>query len=70
MIRGLRRAQLDARRILGLHSQLIMCFLRDFQAEYAMATLLESLPYKDWIVGADHVDHGSTFSRTSSSSPR
>ncbi|MGB3440348.1 MAG: adenosine deaminase [Actinophytocola sp.] len=51
VIRGLRRAQLDARRILGLHSQLIMCFLRDFQAEYAMATLLESLPYKDWIVG-------------------
>lgn len=51
VIRGLRRAQLDARRILGLHSQLIMCFLRDFQAEYAMATLLESLPYKEWIVG-------------------
>jgi len=51
VIRGLRRAQLDARRILGLHSQLIMCFLRDFQAEYAVATLLESLPYKDWIVG-------------------
>ena len=43
VIRGLRRAQLDARRMLGLHSQLIMCFLRDFQAEYAMATLLESL---------------------------
>ena len=51
VVRGLRRAQLDARRKLGLHSQLIMCFLRDFQAEYAMATLLESLPYKDWIVG-------------------
>jgi len=51
VIRGLRRAQLDARRMLGLHSQLIMCFLRDFQAEYAMATLLESLPYKEWIVG-------------------
>jgi adenosine deaminase len=51
VVRGLRRAQLDARRMLGLHSQLIMCFLRDFQAEYAMATLLESLPYKEWIVG-------------------
>jgi adenosine deaminase len=51
VIRGLRRAQLDARRVLGLHSQLIMCFLRDFQAEYAMATLLESLPYREWIVG-------------------
>jgi adenosine deaminase len=51
VIRGLRRAQLDAQRMLGLHSQLIMCFLRDFQAEYAMATLLESLPYKEWIIG-------------------
>jgi adenosine deaminase len=51
VIRGLRRAQLDAHRILGLHAQLIMCFLRDFQAEYAMATLLESLPYKEWIIG-------------------
>ncbi|HEU5475086.1 MAG TPA: adenosine deaminase [Actinophytocola sp.] len=51
VVRGLRRAQLDARRMLGLHTQLIMCFLRDFQAEYAMATLLESLPYRDWIIG-------------------
>jgi adenosine deaminase len=51
VIKGLRRAQLDAERVLGLHSQLIMCFLRDFQAEYAMATLLESLPYKEWITG-------------------
>ena len=51
VISGLRRAQLDARRVLGLHSQLIMCFLRDFQAEYAMATLLESLPYREWIIG-------------------
>lgn len=51
VIRGLRRAVMDARRVLGLHAQLIMCFLRDFQAEYAMATLLESLPYKEWIIG-------------------
>jgi hypothetical protein len=28
-----------------------MCFLRDFSAEYAMATLMESLPYQDWIIG-------------------
>ncbi|MGH3098102.1 MAG: adenosine deaminase [Streptosporangiales bacterium] len=51
VIRGLRRAQLDADRLLGLRTQLIMCFLRDFQAEFAMATLLESLPHKEWIVG-------------------
>ncbi|WIK64724.1 adenosine deaminase [Gleimia hominis] len=51
VISGLRRAQLEADRNLGVSSQLIMCFLRDFQAEFAMATLLESLPYKEWIVG-------------------
>jgi adenosine deaminase len=51
VIRGLRRALLDAHAQLGVRAQLIMCFLRDFQAEYAMATLLESLPYKEWIAG-------------------
>jgi adenosine deaminase len=51
VIRGLRRAQMDAEQQLGIRSQLILCFLRDWSAEYAMATLLESLPYKEWIVG-------------------
>src|SRR5215471_9092453 len=51
VIRGIRRAQLDAEKRLGIRSQLIMCFLRDWSAEFAMATLLESLPYKQWIVG-------------------
>jgi adenosine deaminase len=51
VLRGLRRAVVDARRTLDLHASLIMCFLRDFSAEYAMATLMESLPYRDWIVG-------------------
>jgi len=51
VIRGLRRAQLDAEKLLGIRSQLIMCFLRDMSAEFAMATLLDSLPYKQWIVG-------------------
>ncbi|GAA4237083.1 adenosine deaminase [Streptosporangium album] len=51
VIRGLRRALIDAENQLGIKAQLIMCFLRDFQAEYAMATLLESLPYREWIVG-------------------
>ncbi|WP_019634114.1 adenosine deaminase [Actinomadura atramentaria] len=51
VIRGLRRALLDAERLHGIRAQLIMCFLRDFSAEYAMATLLESLPYREWIVG-------------------
>jgi adenosine deaminase len=51
VIRGLRRAQMDAEQQYGLRSQLILCFLRDWSAEFAMATLLESLPYKEWIVG-------------------
>jgi adenosine deaminase len=60
VIRGLRRAQLDADRQLGIRSALIMCFLRDWSAEFAMATLLTSLPYKDWIVGVglDSDEHG------------
>ncbi len=51
VIRGIRRGQIDAEKELGIRSQLIMCFLRDWSAEFAMATLLESLPYKEWIVG-------------------
>jgi adenosine deaminase len=51
VIRGLRRALLDAQAELGLSAQLIMCFLRDLPAESAMATLVESLPYRDWLVG-------------------
>ena len=51
VIRGIRRAQEDAQDRLGLRTQLIMCFLRDMSAESAMATLEQSLPYRDWIVG-------------------
>ncbi|MEU6199954.1 adenosine deaminase [Streptomyces sp. NPDC047061] len=51
VLRGLRRAVLDARRLLDVRAQLIMCFMRDFSAEYAMATLMESLPYREWIIG-------------------
>ena len=51
VIRGIRRAQVDAQDRLGIRTQLIMCFLRDMSAESAMATLERSLPYRDWIVG-------------------
>jgi adenosine deaminase len=51
VIRGIRRAQEDARTWLGLRTQLIMCFLRDMSAESARRTLEDSLTYKDWIVG-------------------
>jgi adenosine deaminase len=51
VIGGIRRAQMEAEGRLGIRSQLIMCFLRDWSAEFAMSTLLESLPYKEWIIG-------------------
>jgi adenosine deaminase len=51
VIRGLRRALMDARRLLDVRAQLIMCFMRDFSAEYAMATLMESLRHREWIIG-------------------
>ncbi|MGW0809360.1 adenosine deaminase [Nonomuraea sp. NPDC002799] len=65
VIRGLRRALMDAETQLGVRAQLIMCFLRDFQAEYAMATLLESLPYREWIagVGLDSDERGNPPSK-------
>lgn len=51
VIRGIHRAQERAKSELGLHTQLIMCFLRDLTAESALQTLQQALPYKDWIVG-------------------
>lgn len=59
VITGLSSAINEARR-LGIRAQLIMCILRDHSAPYAMATLLESLPYKDSIVaiGLDSDERG------------
>jgi adenosine deaminase len=51
VIQGYRQAIVTARRELGISAELIMCFLRDLSAEFAMATLMESLPYKAWIIG-------------------
>ena len=51
VITGLRRALADAEAGLGIRAQLIMCFLRDLSADSAMATLEESLPYREWIIG-------------------
>jgi len=51
VIRGIRRAQMQAEISFGIRSQLIMCFLRDWSAEFAMSTLLQSIPYKEWIIG-------------------
>ena len=51
VITGYRQGIVAARAEFGISAELIMCFLRDLSAEFAMATLMESLPYKDWIVG-------------------
>lgn len=51
VVTGYRQAIVTARAELGISAELIMCFLRDLSAGFAMATLMESLPYKDWIVG-------------------
>ncbi|MCU1346629.1 MAG: add [Acidimicrobiia bacterium] len=60
VIRGYRRAVITARAQLGISAELIMCFLRDLSAEFAMATLMESLRYKSWIiaVGLDSDERG------------
>jgi adenosine deaminase len=50
VITGYRQAIVKAERELGVSASLILCFLRDMSAEFAMATLMESLPYKDWII--------------------
>ncbi len=51
VISGLRRAQEEARERLGIHSQLIMCFLRDHSVESAWETLAQAEPYRHSIVG-------------------
>ncbi|KAF2503016.1 adenosine deaminase [Lophium mytilinum] len=51
VISGLRQAIIKAERELGMSASLIMCFLRDMSPEFAMATLTEALPYKDYIIG-------------------
>jgi adenosine deaminase len=51
VIRGIRRAQEKAAAELGVETQLILCFLRDMSPKSAMSTLIESLPYKHWLIG-------------------
>ncbi|MES2605886.1 MAG: adenosine deaminase [Pseudomonadota bacterium] len=51
VINGIYRAQLDAASMLGLKSNLIMCFLRDMSAESAMEHLEMSLPFRGKIIG-------------------
>ncbi|MBA1392941.1 adenosine deaminase [Lactobacillus sp. XV13L] len=60
VIAGIHAAIVDAR-ALGVDTQLIMCFLREFSQEAARKTLLAAQPYheKGWIlgVGLDSAEH-------------
>ncbi|KAK7897728.1 adenine deaminase [Exophiala xenobiotica] len=51
VMRGYRLGLLMAQRTFGISASLILCFLRDQSPEYAMATLMEALPFKDAIIG-------------------
>ena len=51
VVTGYRNALLRAEKELAVHASLIMCFLRDMSAEFAMATLMDAIPYKDAIIG-------------------
>ena len=51
IITGIHRALVDAQRLLGISSKLIMCFLRHLSADLAMDTLKQALSFKEWIVG-------------------
>jgi adenosine deaminase len=60
VIEGIGHAQRDAENRLGLSSKLILCFLRDLDAQDAMKTLDHASPYKHGIVavGLDSTELG------------
>ena len=51
VLRGIRRASIDAENEFGISSKLIMCFLRDLSTESALEALAQALIFKDSIVG-------------------
>lgn len=60
VIEGIDAALRDARAQLGISSRLILCFLRDLNAEDALATLEQALPFRDRLaaVGLDSAEAG------------
>lgn len=60
VVNGISRALDDGRRQLGIGSRMIPCFLRDRDANEAMATLEQALPHRDRIiaVGLDSAEQG------------
>jgi adenosine deaminase len=51
VIEGLHRACVDARTLLGVDAELILCFLRHLSEEEAFATLEQALPFRDRFIG-------------------
>ena len=51
VIQGLHRACVRAEQELGVHAQLILCFLRHLSQEAAMQTLEAALPWRDKFIG-------------------
>jgi adenine deaminase len=51
VITGIHGALDAGRERYGITSGLIMCFLRHLSEEQAMETLLQALPFRDWLVG-------------------
>jgi adenine deaminase len=68
VITGIHRAQIDAEKRHGVSSRLILCFLRHLSAESALETLLQALPFRDWIcaVGLDSSETGNPPGKFSS----
>ncbi len=60
VIHGIYNAQADAKEKLGISSKLIMCFLRDLDAQSAMKTLEQAIPFKELIsaIGLDSAEVG------------
>jgi adenosine deaminase len=60
VINGINRALREGEKHLGITSKLIMCFLRDLDAESAFVTLHEAEPYKELItaIGLDSAEIG------------
>lgn len=65
VISGIRDAQVEAERDLGVTSGLILCFLRHLSEDDAMRTLEEALPYRQWLlaVGLDSSERGNPPAR-------
>lgn len=65
VISGIHGALREGERRFGITSRLIMCFLRHLSPESAMATLLSSLPFREWItaVGLDSSEKGNPPSK-------